>query len=472
MEPLRIHAVTWNVNARDIPSDVDPSDILGPIENYQNHKVDIFAVGFQEVSARVDKFLFDNLVNGDDCWSLGVRNILTSENYVKIRSIRLLGIVLNIFILRKHLPYLRKIETQYTRLALGGYLGLKGAVSVRFDLYGVSYCFVDSHLSAHDHLLETRVQEYNTIIESHKFKNRDTNNILYHDYVVWMGDLNFRLGEGSFDHDQIVRAVAKGKTYDQLLAVDQLTAVRLSGQAFHEFQDTKPTFAPTYKFVIGDGLEYDPKRRPAWTDRILHRVSVHNYEDLGDTQLDLNVENYTSYPAYTCSDHKPVSMTLQSMCFGEKLALEKNLLAYQPVIHFHTQPESNQWFTGEDGTVEYTIDTNAGQILDSWDWIGLYHDGFDSLDDYVTFCWASPCRRTGIPKTCVISDSALYAPGSFVLVYTSVNQSILGISQPFQVRKRPSPQSSVDLLDNSSTDGSDLEVAEEAKENRNENDEL
>ena len=73
------------------------------------------------------------------------------------------------------------------------------------------------------------------------------------------------------------------------------------------------------------------------------------------------------------SDHKPVSMTLQSMCFGEKLAMEKNLLAYQPVIHFHTQPESNQWFTGEDGTVEYTIDTNAGQILDSWDWIGLYH---------------------------------------------------------------------------------------------------
>ena len=73
------------------------------------------------------------------------------------------------------------------------------------------------------------------------------------------------------------------------------------------------------------------------------------------------------------SDHKPVSMTLQSMCFGEKLALEKNLLAYQPVIHFQTQPESNQWFTGEDGTVEYTIDTNAGQILDSWDWIGLYH---------------------------------------------------------------------------------------------------
>ena len=60
-------------------------------------------------------------------------------------------------------------------------------------------------------------------------------------------------------------------------------------------------------------------------------------------------------------------------------------------------------------------------------------EDFTSLDDYVTFTWASPCRRTGIPKACTISDSALYAPGTFVLVYTTVNQSVLGISQPFDV---------------------------------------
>jgi inositol-1,4,5-trisphosphate 5-phosphatase len=32
--------------------------------------------------------------------------------------------------------------------------GLKGAVSIRMTLYGVSLCFVNSHLSAHDHLLK------------------------------------------------------------------------------------------------------------------------------------------------------------------------------------------------------------------------------------------------------------------------------------------------------------------------------
>jgi len=459
MEPLRIHSVTWNVNARDIPEDTDLSQILGPRENYKNHNVDIYAVGFQEVSARVDKFLFDNIVSGDDCWSLAVRNVLTAEDYVKIRSIRLLGIVLNVYCLRKHLAFLRKIETQYTRLSLGGYLGFKGAVSVRFEVYGVSYCFVDSHLSAHDNMLETRINEYNNVIDTHKFKNRDTNNILYHDYVVWMGDLNFRLAEGTVEHDEIVQAV-RDANLTKLLAVDQLTEVRDSQQAFHQLTDTKPEFPPTYKFVIGT-QEYDTKRRPAWTDRILYRVSVHNYEDLGDdVELNLKVEGYTSYPDYTCSDHKPVSMTMLTSRFGEKLALEKDLPAFSPVVHFLESDLDQPWYVAEDGNVSYTVDPNGGQFLDAWDWIGLYHENFTSLDDYVTFCWASPCRRTGVPKHCVISDSALYAPGAFVLVYTTVNHSILAISSPFHVIHRPLGLSG---QDSSQSEGEDeVELAEEA----------
>ena len=59
---------------------------------YTNASFDkILAFRFQEVSARVDKFLFDNLVSGDDCWSGAVRNVLAAEDYVKVRAIRLLG---------------------------------------------------------------------------------------------------------------------------------------------------------------------------------------------------------------------------------------------------------------------------------------------------------------------------------------------------------------------------------------------
>merc|ERR1719347_414260 len=106
-------------------------------------------------------------------------------------------------------------------------------------------------------------------------------------------------------------------------------------------------------------------------------------------------------------------MTMKSRCMGHQMALEKDILGYQPVVTFEDPPQ--QWYVNEDGQFDYNIASNGGQLLDSWDWIGLYHENFTSLDDYVTFCWASSCRRTGLPKTCVISDSALYAPGKFVL---------------------------------------------------------
>jgi inositol-1,4,5-trisphosphate 5-phosphatase len=62
------------------------------------------------------------------------------------------------------------------------------------------------------------------------------------------------------------------------LAVDQLTAVRSSGEAFSELDEQRPTFPPTFKYKVGSRDVLDGKRRPAWTDRILYRVNTTNYE--------------------------------------------------------------------------------------------------------------------------------------------------------------------------------------------------
>lgn len=150
---------------------------------------------------------------------------------------------------------------------------------MRFELFGVSYCFVNSHLSAHDHLLSQRILEYNTIIDTHKYKSRDSSNILYHEYVeisgnflrrfdfimillhssyiVWMGDLNFRLIEGSLTFDQVLDKVRK-ENLKEMLEVDQLRDCIKKQLAFHELKDITPTFPPTYKFVI-DTDDYDQK---------------------------------------------------------------------------------------------------------------------------------------------------------------------------------------------------------------------
>lgn len=130
------------------------------------------------------------------------RDVLKKYDYVKIRSQRLQGLVLNAFCLRKHLTRLRLIEAHYTKTGFGGmwvrgqcvnedlhfangvalFQGNKGAVSVRMNAYGVSVCVVNSHLTPHDHLLADRIADYNTIVTDHTFTVLDTSKILYHEY--------------------------------------------------------------------------------------------------------------------------------------------------------------------------------------------------------------------------------------------------------------------------------------------------
>ena len=89
------------------------------------------------------------------------------------------------------------------------------------------------------------------------------------------------------------------------------------------------------------------------------------------------LERQKTSPVYSifflcCSDHKPVSMSMRTQRFGEKLALEKDLPAFSPVVHF-IDPMDHPWYVAEDGVFSYMIDQNGGRLLDSWDWIGLYH---------------------------------------------------------------------------------------------------
>jgi len=54
------------------------------------------------------------------CCLLIYRDVLSKWDYVKVKTIRLQGLVLSLFCLRKHLLHLRDIETQYTRTGFGG----------------------------------------------------------------------------------------------------------------------------------------------------------------------------------------------------------------------------------------------------------------------------------------------------------------------------------------------------------------
>ena len=94
-----------------------------------------------------------------------------------------------------------------------------------------------------------------------------------------MGDLNFRLLEKTLSHDEIVHEIESSNS-KVLQKHDQLKHVQNENTAFQELTESEINFPPTFKHVIGSD-DYDTKRRPAWTDRILHRVNSYNLEDIG-----------------------------------------------------------------------------------------------------------------------------------------------------------------------------------------------
>lgn len=63
--------------------------------------------------------------------------------------------------------------------------GNKGAVTIRFNLYGCSVCVVNAHLTPHDHLLKERIADYNTIVSSQSFTVGETTQIFLHEYVPY-----------------------------------------------------------------------------------------------------------------------------------------------------------------------------------------------------------------------------------------------------------------------------------------------
>ncbi|XP_012273105.1 inositol polyphosphate 5-phosphatase K [Orussus abietinus] len=419
---LRLYFVTWNVATKYPEQDLH--QLLGISHNGNQSLPDFYFVGLQEVKAQPQNMVLDMFF--DDPWTKAFKEVLKEHGYVKIRTQRLQGLVLNFFCLRKHITHLRLIETQYTKTGFAGMWGNKGAVGMRLNIYGVSVCVVNCHLTPHDHLLADRVSDYNTILREHTFSVPDTTNIFYHDFVFWIGDLNFRLNGQSLTSMSIDTLVKKNQL-DFLLASDQLKAVRDSGEAFAELNENNITFPPTYKYEFAS-QEFDMKRRPSWTDRILYKVNSDVYEDI---KLEATQRSYSSHSSYVQSDHKPVSgqfdITVRSH-------IEDHGVEFQPVT---------AWWIDDENSISYKLLGNVSSSGE--DWVGLFTDGFSSLDDYLVYEYVGRGKPSAgdqpnaLSERMYFSDSTLQAQEMYRLVYVSQRDDIIGIlgmSPPFPGHKR------------------------------------
>ncbi|OPL20584.1 hypothetical protein AM593_08725, partial [Mytilus galloprovincialis] len=107
---------------------------------------------------------------------------------------------------------------------------------------------VNAHLAAHMDNVRERIEDFHTILRTQKFRDKDVDHILDHDYIFFMGDLNFRLQKVTSTY--VERAIRYGD-YKALMEYDQLLKCMEEDLIFVDFLEGQITFPPTYKFDPG-----------------------------------------------------------------------------------------------------------------------------------------------------------------------------------------------------------------------------
>jgi len=408
---LRVNGITFNV-AQEPPT----QDIGSELLKCMGTPPDVFIVALQEVDIglQIGALLFW------DQWTQKISEKLSELNYYRIESLRMQGIVLSVFALKCHLPSIRDVRCDWIGTGHANFWGNKGAVTIRFRLYGKTIAFINTHLphGVESAQFEKRIASVNSVFKNVTFDGEMK--LLEHDVLLLLGDLNFRIRE--IKREEVIRKVADG-TMLECLHCDELKLLLQSHPILQNFAEAELSFAPTYKYDK-NSPDYDSSsklRKPAWTDRILFR----KVEDGS-----LEARKYFAHQSLTLSDHRPV--------FGLfNLKLQKNDEESAALVDIKANFDQTKC---DDVTVEISIQSD--HFLESQDWIGLYRLKFIDYRDWVTFQWCTfghvqPSEKESSVTRMRVSVPDIGVKGTYIVGYYSRrHRNLIGLSNSFQIPDR------------------------------------
>lgn len=316
---ITIFVGTWNMNGQSPPKQMNDFVLPTALE----HVPDIIVFGTQEsCSERFE-------------WEVTLQETL-GPTHILLHSTSLGTLHLAVFIRRDLIWFCSEPEDANLSVRPGTAFRTKGAIAISFCLFGSSFLFVTSHLTAHQQKVKERVSDVKKIIHSLdlprnltvKHRNKDvTQNF---DSVFWCGDLNFRLSEPREKLMQWIETTQfplPEHLPHGLMHTDQLTTVLADGAAFKGFREAKITFPPTYKYDPGtQRFDTSSKQRaPAYTDRILYKfkpmpaTTVHRRTSSITGNKNSHPPSpvkclaYDSVQSIITSDHKPVWALFRSI---------------------------------------------------------------------------------------------------------------------------------------------------------------
>lgn len=432
---FNIHIVTWNV-ASFLPGSAEVESLFLPQEGfmvtrlYQNS--DIIVIGLQEAYQNVQDTLTSSIpLLGRDPHVEAFSTHLARKGFIRLSFSRLLGIVIMVFVKQPLLCYIQGVHVCTTKTGFGGWMGNKGAVTVRLMLGDVTMCFINCHLAAQLENNERRILGLKDIMDQ-MFENGQ--HPLYQDVVVLFGDLNFRIDGRDFD--EVVQLLEDGKERE-LHALDQLRMEQIKGEDSPSklcyFMEMPLCFRPSYKYMPGtDTLDDGGKARaPAWCDRVLWRMHNRRLPKVTDLepQAIVKQEYYCLHQQPRNSDHKAVSA-------GLKVSVDISNI--EPPVVF----QLSEWISGVRGTIEFMV--AKGTEISMFDWVGLYNDRFSSLEKDSVLWVMTPAQRglasqdRTYTRTLTPEQLSRLNPGKYLLLYKSYQYDrVLGMSPIFRIQ---SPQ--------------------------------
>eukprot|EP00775_Hariotina_reticulata_P010857 gene10857-11011_t len=212
-------------------------------------------------------------------------------------------------------PSISNLSSSFEATGIGRIGVNKGGVCITLKVDDTHLCFVNSHLAAHQSKTAARNADVAEIVDQLRVLGgaKGSDAITGYHHVAWMGDLNYRLEYGqqaitqadSPSHEDFVALCAdiSAGRLQPLQELDQLKREQAAGSVFVGFFEGAIDFPPTFKVAKGDSaFNYDPKRSPAWCDRVLLKsVLPHKGGSYDD---------YFTAPQVCSSDHKPVGALL------------------------------------------------------------------------------------------------------------------------------------------------------------------
>ncbi|KAJ2550814.1 Inositol-1,4,5-trisphosphate 5-phosphatase 1 [Coemansia sp. RSA 1933] len=273
-DSIRVMLCTYNVHGSAYRGEPLGSWLSMP----RDKRPDFVAIGFQEI-VNLD---VQSVISADTTNRRVWERVLTAEinakyrkamgsradgEYALVSSEQLVGVAILFFAHDTVIPRIHNVKMAKCKTGFAGMAGNKGCVAMQLMLDDTSICIVAAHLASGSSNVSERNENYHTIRTGTRF--RHGRSIDDHDYVFWLGDLNYRI---DLPNDQTRSLVAQGQL-QSLMMYDQLSTQMAAGRVFSGYQEADIDFLPTYKFDRGT-TTYDTSEKmrvPSWTDRIMYR---------------------------------------------------------------------------------------------------------------------------------------------------------------------------------------------------------